>query len=319
MKIFLTGGTGFLGKRVVKRFLQEGHELTMLVRNKSSVNDERIELVQGDLESIGNWQHHLQGMDVVVHMAAPVVFWGEWSMYERLVVQATKALHEASEKSEVSKFIYISSESVLQEKADLLHINERHPYPKEPNSYYGKSKMLAEQYLLARKTKMETVILRPTFIWGTGVMGLQSMIKKIKTGGFSWINKGEFMVEMVHVENVAEAIYLSCLKGRDKDVFFVTDDAPKKAKAFFTDLLATQHVTVPNKSLPKQVAVPAAALVEMIWRAFKFKKEPPLTRFDLAFIAMNRTYDITAIKSRLGYKPIVSYEKGLEKMKQHIE
>lgn len=131
-----------------------------------------------------------------------------------------------------------------------------------------------------------------------------------------WIDKGNVMIEMVHVENVAEAIALACLKGKNKDIFFITDDEPKTSKEFISDLLAVNRITIPDKSIPGVIARPLVSLIEKIWRVFKLKSNPPLTRFDLSFLAMARQYNIHAAKEVLGYKPVVTYKAGLEQMKR---
>lgn len=319
MKIFITGGTGFLGKRVVKRLLADNNQLYILVRNLGKMEIEKnanVKYVKGTLENINEWEHNLKGMDVVIHMAAPVVFWGEWSMYQELIIDATENILKFSEQNGVKKFIYISSESVLQDKKDLIGIDESTPYPNEPNSYYGKSKMIAEKNILQKKLNIDRIIIRPTFIWGPGVPAMQTMINKVKNGQFQWIDHGNIIIDMVHVDNVSEAIALSSYKGKDKDIFFVTDDSPKTAKVFFSDLFSTQGIEVLNKSIPGFVARPFAYIVEGIWKLLKLKSYPPLTRFDLAFIGMSRSYMIDKIKNELGYIPVVNYEDGLEEMKQ---
>lgn len=147
MKIFITGGTGLLGKSVVRTLKREGHTLYVLSRNTLE-NQDNIHYIQGDILSVSKWEKHLEGMDIVIHMAAPVVFWASWEVYEKGIITATKNILETSKRYRVKRMIYISSESVLQDKGNLLDVNESAPYPKEPNSYYGKSKMLAEQSLL---------------------------------------------------------------------------------------------------------------------------------------------------------------------------
>lgn len=222
MKIFLTGGTGFLGKHVVQRLLKEDYELYILTRKPQDnllFKNPKITMIEGSLETIQDWKLYLQNVDVVVHMAAPVVFGGKWSFYKKSIVDSTKQLFDASESSGVEKFIYISSESVLQYKKDLLWIDESEPYPKLPNSYYGKSKMLAEKKIFSTFFQMTRVIIRPTFILGEAVDGLKTMAQIIQAGGFMWINNGDLSMEMVHVDNVAQAIALAIEKANQDNIF----------------------------------------------------------------------------------------------------
>lgn len=284
MKLFITGGTGLLGKSVVKRLVQEGHELYLLTR-QTKENTDHIRYIQGDILHVEDWENHLIGMDVLIHMAAPVTFWGPWSLYQEGIVDATAHLLETSKRHHIKRFIYISSESVLQEKGILLGASECTAYPSEPNSYYGKSKMLAEKLLLADKGAIDKIIIRPTFIWGPDLPTLDTLQEKITRKQFMWVDKGEVTMEMVHADNVAELIALTITKGQDKDIFFVTDDQSKTAKVFLTDLLTTQGITIPNNSIPGKIARPLAAVVEKLWKGLRLSSTPPMTRFDLTFIA----------------------------------
>ncbi len=320
-KIFITGGTGFLGKEVIKRLKKENYTISGLARsNKSKAVLETLGItpVLGSLENIETWQEYLDGTAIVIHCAASVVFWGAWEIYQKGIVEATANLYKAAEAHNVSQFIYISSESVLQAKKDLIAIDETEPYPKEPNSYYGKSKMLAEQFILAQKGKMKSIILRPTFIWGNRVKALETIIEKIKSKDFMWINNGKSWLEMVHVKNVAEAIFLAIKNGADKDkeIYFVTDGNPQTTHSFLTKLIKTQDVIPPKKNIPKGLANFLARIIEWIWKAFRLKSIPMLTRFDVAFVAMGRKYNISKIKNELAYKPIINEEEGLKALNE---
>ncbi len=318
-KIFITGGTGFLGQEVIKRLSKENVEIKGIARSEKSITKLKkmgVSPILGSLENIAEWEKELKDQDVVIHCAAPVEFWGEWDKYQKGIVDATKFLFDASEKNDVKQFIFISSESVLQDKKDLVNITENAPYPREPNSFYGKSKMLAEKYILHKETNMNCIILRPTFIWGKGVKALETIVDKIKSNDFMWISKGKAMFEMVHVKNVAEAIFLSIVNGenRKKEIYFVTDDNPQPVRQFLTKLIKTQDVVPPNKSIPKWLALSLANLIEKIWKVFKIKSTPMITRFDVAFVAMPRKYNISKIKNDLKYQPIISEKNGLKEM-----
>lgn len=320
MKIFITGGSGFLGQRVINRLQTTKHELVGLARSERSVaklQKMKVEPVSGSLENISEWQQNLAAMDIVIHCAAPVEFWGPWEKYQTGIVDATKNLFQASENNGVKRFIYISSESVLQDHKDLVDIDETEPYPKTPNSYYGKSKMLAEKFILSQEGSMESIILRPTFIWGKAMPALNTLVTKLKSGDFMWIDYGRSLLEVVHVDNVAEAITLACEKGKHKNVYFVTDNNTQTTKEFLTKLLSTQNIVPPDKNIPKAVADVLASVVEGIWKFFNIQKAPPITRFDVAFVAMSRKYRIDKIIKNLGYQPVVAEAEGLKQLKIH--
>ncbi len=319
MKIFVTGGSGFLGKRVIKSLIQDGHTVFALARSPASsktVEDLGATAVVGDLASVTNLSIPLKTIEVVVHCAAPVEFWGAWETYQRGIVDATAALVKVCQDSGVKRFVHISSESVLQDKDSLLNVDENLPYPQEPNSYYGKSKKIVEEYLLKHPGKMEIVILRPTFIWGPGCPAFITISKKVKSGEFMWIDQGQASFEAVHVDNVAEAIRLSITRGSDRRVYLLTDGEDSTVRGFFENIFKALSLKSPRASVPLWLMKPVASTIEKIWKLLNLSTNPPITRFDLAFIAMPRKYKIDKITRDLNYKPIISREKGFAELRQ---
>lgn len=317
MNVFVTGGSGFLGQRLIARLKQEGHMVTALSRSPKSdatLNTLGAIPLRGALTDIAVWQGALAGQDVVVHAASPIEVWGDWKDFDRDIVRASLDLYKAASRHHVRRFIQISSESVLQGAGPLLDVAESHPYPAEPNSFYGKAKMLVERGLLAHVDGTECIILRPTFIWGQGGEQLDKVIDKVKRGQFMWIDQGATPMEMVHVDNVVEAVRLALTHGRSAQVYWVTDGRPMSVRRFLGALLSARGVEAPDKSLPAGLARPLAAGVEAVWRLLGLKSVPPLSRFQLDFIALPRRYDLGKSDRELGYKPVRTFEQGIAEM-----
>lgn len=317
MNIFITGASGFLGQRVIKKLSSEGHMIKALSRTNDSdklILDLGGHPIRGDLSNIQVWATALNELDVVVHCAAPVVFWGPWEKFENEIIKSTISLVEASAKQNVKRFIHISSESVLQGDESLLDIDETHPYPQTPNSFYGKAKKAAEVLLLNSKLPIEIIILRPTFIWGSGSSALKLLKSKVVAGQFLWIDDGCASFEAVHVENVAEAIRLSLIKGNDRNVYIITDDENSTVKEFFSDIFRAQSLPIPKKSIPGFLAKPLAAIVEGTWKILNIKSPPPLSRFELAFVQMPRKYNISKAKTEIDFKPIIHRRNGFREL-----
>lgn len=199
-------------------------------------------------------------------------------------------------------------------RGNLENIDENHLYPKTPNSYYGKAKKEAEEFLLKNKFNMEIIILRPTFIWGNGANAFATIAAKVKTGQFLWIDNGNANFEAVHVDNVAESVFLALTKGKNGEVYFITDDEPSTVKEFFSETFKALNLPIPAKSLATFIASPAACLIETAWRLTNISSPPPLTRFDLSFVNMPRRYNINKAKRELGYQPILSRDQGFSKI-----
>lgn len=313
MKVFITGASGFLGQVVLKRLISEKHDVVALSRSVSSdaiIIAAGAKPIRGSLDNLASLQTDLESTDAVIHCAAPVEFWGTWEKYEKGIISATKQLADLSAKCGVKRFVHISSESVLQDKDSLLDIDENYNYPKEPNSYYGKAKKITEEFLINSNYKMEIVIIRPSFIWGSGSNAFKEIASKVQSGHFVWIDQGEANFEAVHVENIAEAIILSLTKGKNKEIYFVTDDESATVKEFFSKVFESLKLPHPSKSIPTFIARPLAFVVENVWKWMHIPSTPPLTRFELSFVNMSRSYNITKAKEELGYKPVITREKA---------
>lgn len=317
MKILLTGGSGFLGQRVIRRLVSIDHEVIALVRSRESAETVKsigAIPVQGDITQIKDFSDSLRGVDVVIHCAAPVEFWGPWEKYQSGIIDATLSLAQECSRQNVKRFIHISSESVLQDTEELVEVDEDYSYPSEPNSFYGKAKKITEEQLLKLSSRMEVIIIRPSFIWGLDCPSFATLTEKVNSRQFVWIDQGKISFEAVHVENVAEAICLSFTNGKDRQIYFVTDNEASTVREFFESLFRALNLPTPGLSLPGLVARPLASLVEGLWRAFRLSTHPPLTRFDLAFVAIPRNYRIDRIKNDLGYVPVMTRAKGFQEL-----
>ena len=319
MKIFLTGATGFLGRRLLNRLLGDGHQVTCLVRSADAADGIAAlgcRVVEGSLENAGAWIKWLRGHEVVIHAAAPVEVWAPWTRFEKQIVEATEAIFRSASREQVRRFIYISSESVLQNSRSLLDIDETFPYP-VPDSNYGKAKQLAEKRLLAGVSETECLILRPTFIWGKGMPVLNELVDTIDTGRFTWVGNGTTVIEWVHVENVVNAIVCALERGDDKGVYFITDENPKPVREIFNQLFATRRITPSRKNTSSFLVKISANLIESWWKLLRLKSRPPITHFEWSFVALPRRYNIQKAKTDLGYHPVISEKMGLAEMKQH--
>lgn len=319
MKVFVTGGTGFVGKHVVERLIEDGYVVKALARSEAAMQILRssaVEPVLGNLGNIYKWKKALEGCDAVVHCAAPVEFWGPWSKFEDEIAIATKMLCEAAAQAGVRKLIHISSEAVLQDRLELLDIDEDYAYPSRPNSLYGVAKKQAEIELLRTQVPMDIIILRPTFVWGAQAPALYDIAAKVKAGSFVWVDNGRSAFEAVHVKNLAEAVILAITRGKGKEVYFVTDDELATVRSFFSDYFRSIALEHSIRSVPGSLTRRAAHFVEAVWRVLNIKRPPPLSRFAWSFVAMPRRYNISKIKTELGYRPIVSRMQGFTEIFQ---
>jgi nucleoside-diphosphate-sugar epimerase len=306
MHIFITGGSGFIGQALIKHLIARGHQVSALSRSQQS-DAVLISLgtapIRGDLENAATLHTCLLGIDTVVHAAAPVSFWGERSWFHQQIVDASETLAKAAIKAGVKRFIYLSSEATLQNKAPLIDIDEQAPYPEQNNSIYGEAKRLAEQCLLSMQSEIDMLVLRPSFVWGNNSPNLNKIIAKAKAGEFFWMGDAEQAFEAVHIGNLVNAINCSLHAGHTGEVYFITDNKPYTVKSFFEPIFKRHQITRRIRHLPTSIGTMAATMVEKIWHILHLKSTPPLLRFEVAFLTQSRRYRIDKAITELGYQP----------------
>jgi nucleoside-diphosphate-sugar epimerase len=99
VKVFVTGGTGFIGGAISRALIARGDEVLLLARSETKAKSlhPQCQVVKGDLTSIGDVaKKHLRGVDAVVHCAAHVAPFGNWADFYKLNVAATEHLADAA-------------------------------------------------------------------------------------------------------------------------------------------------------------------------------------------------------------------------------
>jgi nucleoside-diphosphate-sugar epimerase len=100
-------------------------------------------------------------------------------------------------------------------------------------------------------------------------------------------------------------------RGVSGEAYFVTDGEPVVFREFVTELLATQGVEAPTRSMPAPLAHLMAAGGEAVWRTLRLRGTPPLTRLAYWLLALETTIDISKARDELGYEPRVTTEEGM--------
>ena len=212
MKIFLTGGLGYVGSLLTLKLVDEGHQVSVLDAGwfgNNLSNSSRIELIY---EDVRNFSGSLKGFDVVIHLANiandPGVELNQTLSWE-VNVLATYQLLERAIRDNVKSFIYASSGSVygVSEKEKVDETTELIPL-----SAYNKTKMIAEQVLLASKDRIKVFNIRPATICGFSPRMRLDLAVNMLT--FQALTKGEITIlggkqfrPNIHIDDMVE-VYL---------------------------------------------------------------------------------------------------------------
>ena len=317
---FVTGGSGFIGGRLLRRLASDGVRIRALARSETSavkVAALGADPVHGDLDDTASMAAGAEGCDVTFHLAAHLGDWGTREEFERGNVVGTRNALEASRSAGVARFVHCGTEAAILAGQALNGADETEPLRPDSRALYSATKAEAEALVRAADGDgIETVVIRPRFVWGAGDTTLMPEISAaVESGKFAWIGGGEHRTSVTHVDNVVEGLIDGAVKGHGGEAYFVTDGDPVVFREFLTQLLRANGVEPPDRSVPAWVAGALAAGGEAAWKLLPLKGAPPLTRFALWAASKDCVLDDSKARSELGYTPVVSREQGLAEIR----
>lgn len=303
-RVFVTGGSGFIGQVLVRRLLGAGHSVGALVRSEASavkIKALGAEPVRGELTDPLTWRDELTGRDVVFHLAAETDVTADRARHELVTVRGTRAAVEAARHAGVARFVHCGSEAALLAGAPLVDVDETAPLRPDSAAAYSATKAVAEKIVLdANAPGFATVSIRPRFVWGPGSFLVEGLAAAAKAGQFAWIDGGRHTTDVTFVENAVEGLVLGWQRGRPGRAYFVTD----RHRVTLRDFLETQfEIYGVDAAIPDMDAETAAGEV------------PVPARWFLGQECTLRT-DKAALE--LGYEPVVEYAAGLDAVRNSV-
>jgi len=315
VKILVTGATGFVGRKLIPRILEEGHEVVALVRSTSNVEglSKDIEIREADLLDISSLEPIVQDIDVVIHLAAYFDFYpSSVDLLYKVNVEGTKNLMSACVGTKVERFIYCSSTEVIgavrfppgNEDTEL-----------NPSFDYSKSKVLAEQIVreISKDTKLDHIILRPTGIMGEGDLYTAfEAIEAVNDGTIPVIpGDGEKGLMYTHIDDVVEGFIKAITsKSALNTTIILCPDQGMTYNELFEYIAECCGVKPPKRKVPTSIAKLGIGILSPI-------KNRGKTTFlwhmkTVQSMDEDRLYDNSRAKRILGWEPKVSMKEGLK-------
>ncbi len=323
MKALVTGAGGFLGLYIAERLRARGDEVRSFSRRRYEALDRLgVETMVGDVCDGRAVVQACAGMDVVFHVAAVAGLGGPWRHYFETNTLGTSNVVQACFECNVPRLVYSSSPSVTFDGGEQCGVDESAPYPKRWLAHYPHSKALAEQAVLEASGRqgLSTCALRPHLIWGPRDRHLiPRLLERARSGRLRRVGDGTNLIDMVYVENAAEAHLLAAdalepnspVAGR---AYFISQGEPVRCWHWIDELLAMAGLPPVKRSISLNAAWRIGWVCECAWAALRLRSDPPMTRFLAAQLAHSHYFDISAARRDFGYAPRVSTEEGMRRM-----
>lgn len=205
----ITGGAGFLGINMARYLLDRGHRVTSLdIADFDYPERDRITEVQGDIRDRAAVDRAMQGIDIVIHTAAALPLYSEADIFST-DIDGTRNVIDSAQQHGAQRFIHISSTAVYG-------VPDHHPLYEDDELIgvgpYGKAKIMAEEVCLEyRAGGLCVPIIRPKSFIGPERLGVFALFYDwAKDGrGFPMIGSGDNRYQLLDVEDLCDAIYLT--------------------------------------------------------------------------------------------------------------
>jgi uncharacterized protein YbjT (DUF2867 family) len=193
MKIFISGGTGFVGGHVCRALLDKGHELRLLVHRRIGTPESGVEVVEGDVTRFETFQQSLGGCDAVVNLVGIIrEFPSKGTTFERLHIQATVNLLAAATGSGIRRYLQMSALGARPAAVSAYH----------------QTKWRAEESV--RVSGLEWTIFRPSLIFGPHDAFINMLAAQLRLAPvMPVIGSGSYRLQPIHADDVARCFALA--------------------------------------------------------------------------------------------------------------
>ena len=336
MKVLVTGGGGFLGNALVRRLVEQGHQVRSFSRGRyPELEALGVDCHRGDVGHAQAVETAVAGSELVFHCAAKAGIWGPREDFFRTNLEGTRHVVEACQRKGVAKLVHTSTPSVCFDGHD--HVNAGPDLPRATRflAAYPESKAQAEEVVLAAhgsagtgtaagQARLATCALRPHLMFGPGDPHLiPRLLARARAGKLAVVGDAENVVSMTWIENAVEA-HLAAASRLDLEAphggraYFVAQEKPVRLWAWIQELLAALDVPAPRRHLSRRAAYGIGAACETLWRVTRLSGEPPMTRFLALQLATSHSYDMAPAREAFGYREQGSMTEATEKLIEHL-
>lgn len=193
MKIFISGGTGFVGEHVCRALRKQGHDLRLLAHRRRSVPESGMEYVTGNVTNMESFGAAVHGCDAVINLVGIIREFPLHNItFEQMHVRATATMLAACQQAGISRYLQMSALGTRPEAVSAYH----------------KSKWQAEK--LVRASGLEWTIFRPSLIFGPKDAFINMLAEQLRlTPVMPVIGSGTYRLQPIHADDVARCFTLA--------------------------------------------------------------------------------------------------------------
>ena len=318
--ILVTGASGFIGGHVCEALTRRGARVRAMVRAGSDtthLDGLGVELCRADLGDAASLDRACAGATRVVHTAAAVGSFGEWSHFHEVGVLGTERLLGAAARAGVGRFVHVSSIAAYGLKDHRAPLREETPFDLRPQrwNHYVREKVLSEQLVWAahQAGTIAATVVRPSVVIGARDRNaVPRMADLLRLPVAALPGRPDLRFPVVTIGDCTEAI----VRATERDValgraYNVSGAAPITLAAIYG--LIARHAGLPEPKLyaPTGLALPLTGALEAAWKLLRRPGEPIATRIAIVVSGYDYEIDCGRAERELGWRGEGSYEDAI--------
>ncbi len=325
-RILITGGNGFVGRHVVRRFAGDpARAFDVHYGDDFAASFPKVEAVRGNLLDEADLAGALEGVETVAHLASKHVD-HDGSGFERINVDGTRALCRAAVSAGVSQVIYLSSVGIYGHGA---HSGAAETTPLAPDTPFSRSKAAAEQIVLdhARAGDFRAVVLRHRFVYGEGDQAVVPRLIKAARSYPFWLSGGRARMSLIWAPDLAEIIHRLAgadavavdaedrvpPEGGEWNIFHVTDGQPVSYRRVITTICEAFDYRPPRISVPYRLLYAPVRLRELLLGIDPEVAASSVTSIRLKLVAQDNDFSNRRLAGLLPDLKYTSFEEGFRR------
>ena len=316
-KVLVTGASGLIGRHLVRRLLQQGKQIRILVRRQAPIefrDNRNLEILFGDLGDPAAVDRAVAGTDIVYHIGAAMLG-GADDHYSSTVV-GTRNIVESVLRHGVGRLVYMSSLSCLQSAPRGRKGPVREDWPIEPfpdrRGYYTQAKTEAEQVVRDAVTNrgLRATLLRPARVFGPNASIVTPDVARRYRNSLVIIGDGTRNLPLVYVEDVVDALLLAAEKSKfDGSVFHIVDQHRITQNQLLREFTAQTGSSAKNIYVPAVMLYGVAFVIDLLARLLR--RSAPLSIYRVKSALTPMEFDCSWAKEGLDWTPRIGVVSGL--------
>lgn len=223
--VLVTGGKGFIGRKLTDALLKEGYKVRIVSRHASSKKplNPDVSVVAADYQDCASLQKAMEGCCMVYHLAA-AIFGFNQEDFAKANARATQNMVSAANLTPgLERFIYVSSLAASGYAQDASQPRTEDMTP-QPVSDYGITKLAGEKAVRTLKPSVKWTIVRPPIVYGKNDSGVSKIAAWVKRG--LMVNtSGKGLFSFVYVEDLVKALTdIPKIQGTEGQIFFICEE-----------------------------------------------------------------------------------------------